>query len=221
MKKRKEELLEMVWTYNEDGRFTREQVEKSEDERISTEVLDDLIKENYLVESEADGIRLTPSGEREARRIIRAHRLSERLFTDILDLPLQSVEANACTFEHILSPDVIDAICTLLGHPRECPHGRPIPAGPCCQSPRPEVKPVVIPLSELKVGSQAKVIYIVTKHHQRLDRLTALGLIPGALVRVHQTAPTYVIKIGQTDVALDADIARDIYVRTQNVPASF
>lgn len=221
MKKHKEEILEMVWTGNEAGKFTREQVEKSGDTRVSPELVDDLIRENYLVESAVEGIKLTPQGEKEARRIIRAHRLSERLFTDVLDLPLQSVEPNACTFEHILGPDVVDAICTLLGHPRECPHGRPIPTGPCCESPRRDVKPVVIPLSELKSGSQAKVIYIVTKHHQRLDRLTALGLIPGALVRVHQTMPTYVIKIGETDVALDSDITKDIYVRPQNVSACF
>jgi hypothetical protein len=37
-----------------------------------------------------------------------------------------------CKFEHILSPDVTDRICTLLGHPLECPHGSPIPQGPCC-----------------------------------------------------------------------------------------
>ena len=43
-----------------------------------------------------------------------------------------SIEKNACTFEHILSPEVTDRICTFLGHPRTCPHGSPIPPGDCC-----------------------------------------------------------------------------------------
>ena len=43
-----------------------------------------------------------------------------------------SIEKNACTFEHILSPEVTDRICTFLGHPRTCPHGSPIPEGDCC-----------------------------------------------------------------------------------------
>lgn len=42
------------------------------------------------------------------------------------------VEKSACTFEHILSPEVTDRICTFLGHPTACPHGSPIPKGPCC-----------------------------------------------------------------------------------------
>ena len=45
-----------------------------------------------------------------------------------------AVETNACTFEHILSPEVTDRICTFLGHPKTCPHGSPIPPGECCQN---------------------------------------------------------------------------------------
>ena len=216
MKKRKEELLEMAWIENERGNFTRATVEKSTDERITVELLDELIRDGLLNES-GNRIDLTTQGEKEARRIIRAHRLSERLFTDVLDLPLKSMEPNACTFEHFLNPDVIDSICTLLGHPRECPHGRPIPPGPCCENAQRKINPVVTPLSELKTGAEAQVIYIATKHHQRLDRLSTLGLIPGARVRVHQTAPTYVIRVGETDIALDTDVLRDIYVRFKDV----
>ena len=46
------------------------------------------------------------------------------------------VEESACKFEHILSPDVTERICTLLGHPTACPHGSPIPKGDCCDSRR-------------------------------------------------------------------------------------
>ena len=42
------------------------------------------------------------------------------------------IEQQACKFEHILSPEATDKICTFLGHPRTCPHGAPIPMGACC-----------------------------------------------------------------------------------------
>jgi len=77
--------------------------------------------------------RFTPAGEERARNVIRRHRLAERLFMDVLSIRDEvEVESSACKFEHILSEDVTDRICTLLGHPVECPHGSPIPRGECC-----------------------------------------------------------------------------------------
>jgi putative ABC transport system ATP-binding protein len=78
-------------------------------------------------------VELTPRGRQRAADIIRRHRLAERLFTDSLALDSESeIEQQACKFEHILSPEATDKICTFLGHPRTCPHGAPIPPGPCC-----------------------------------------------------------------------------------------
>ncbi len=75
----------------------------------------------------------TDQGETRARSVIRRHRLAERLFMDVLFIRDDAaVESNACTFEHILSPEVTDRICTFLGHPTTCPHGSPIPPGDCC-----------------------------------------------------------------------------------------
>jgi putative ABC transport system ATP-binding protein len=79
-------------------------------------------------------VELTPRGRERAASIIRRHRLAERLFTDSLAMDSESeIEQQACKFEHILSPEATDKICTFLGHPRTCPHGAAIPPGPCCQ----------------------------------------------------------------------------------------
>ncbi|MGA2713936.1 MAG: iron dependent repressor, metal binding and dimerization domain protein [Bryobacteraceae bacterium] len=79
----------------------------------------------------------TPAGEERARNVIRRHRLSERLFMDVLSIRDEvEIESSACKFEHILSPDVTDRLCSLLGHPLECPHGSPIPQGECCAEKR-------------------------------------------------------------------------------------
>jgi putative ABC transport system ATP-binding protein len=78
-------------------------------------------------------VTLTPRGRNRAGSIIRRHRLAERLFTDSLAMDSESeIEQQACKFEHILSPGATDKICSFLGHPRTCPHGAPIPPGPCC-----------------------------------------------------------------------------------------
>ncbi len=87
-----------------------------------------------LVELRDGTVAFTARGEERARSVIRRHRLAERLFMDVLALRDEgSIEKNACTFEHILSSEVTDRICTFLGHPRTCPHGSPIPEGECCR----------------------------------------------------------------------------------------
>ena len=78
-------------------------------------------------------VALTPRGRQRAADIIRRHRLAERLFTDSLAMDSETeIEQQACKFEHILSSEATDKICAFLGHPRTCPHGSPIPPGPCC-----------------------------------------------------------------------------------------
>src|ERR1700685_2229295 len=78
-------------------------------------------------------VEFTERGRERAGSIIRRHRLAERLFTDSLAMDSESeIEQQACKFEHILSPEATDKICRFLGHPRTCPHGAPIPPGPCC-----------------------------------------------------------------------------------------
>ncbi len=62
---------------------------------------------------------------------------------------LDGAEAEACKFEHILSPEVTDSVCTLLGHPPNSPDGKPIPRGECCSMFRQEMKPLVAPLADL------------------------------------------------------------------------
>jgi ABC-type glutathione transport system ATPase component len=79
-------------------------------------------------------LELTSKGRQRAADIIRRHRLAERLFTDSLAMDSETeIEQQACKFEHILSPEATDKICTFLGHPKTCPHGAPIPPGRCCK----------------------------------------------------------------------------------------
>jgi putative ABC transport system ATP-binding protein len=86
----------------------------------------------------ADGdwiVGFTERGRQRAADIIRRHRLAERLFMETLHMQDEmEIEQQACKFEHILSPEATEKICSFLGHPKTCPHGSPIPPGACCAS---------------------------------------------------------------------------------------
>ncbi len=79
-------------------------------------------------------VRLTESGARRARDVVRRHRLAERLFTDTFAIEDAEAHQQACRFEHIITPELDQRICSFLGHPKTCPHGNPIPPGPCCEA---------------------------------------------------------------------------------------
>jgi len=85
-----------------------------------------------LVEVRDAVVLFTPRGEGRARDVIRRHRLAERLFRDTFSIADPEADTQACKFEHIISPELDEKICTFLGHPKSCPHGNPIPPGPCC-----------------------------------------------------------------------------------------
>jgi putative ABC transport system ATP-binding protein len=79
-------------------------------------------------------VHLTEAGSRRARDVVRRHRLAERLFTDTFAIDEAEVHQQACRFEHIITPELDQRICSFLGHPKTCPHGNPIPPGVCCNS---------------------------------------------------------------------------------------
>lgn len=211
--KKIDEILEEIWIEREQNRLTQEELfKKFAEEKIEAKDLEELENSGYLVRK-GDSVELTEKGEKHAAQIIRGHRLAERLFTDVLELETKYLETQACSFEHLVNLEVAEAICTLLGHPRECPHGRPIPPGDCCTRIQREVESPILPLSELSVGSRAKVLYITTQHPPRMHKLSSLGVLPGVRIKVEQTYPSFIIRFEETQLALDRDILKDIYVR--------
>ncbi len=85
-----------------------------------------------LVAMHDSELELTDRGQRRARDVVRRRRLAERLFTDTFSIANAEADSQACKFEHIISPELDERICSFLGHPKTCPHGNPIPPGPCC-----------------------------------------------------------------------------------------
>jgi DtxR family Mn-dependent transcriptional regulator len=72
-------------------------------------------------------LQLTEEGLRLATRVMRKHRLAERLLTDVIGLDWELVHAEACRWEHVMSEQVERRLLELLDHPTESPYGNPIP----------------------------------------------------------------------------------------------
>jgi DtxR family Mn-dependent transcriptional regulator len=207
-----DEILEQIWMEMEQGKATVNQLVNNIEVAISMDNIDEMEKLGFF-SIKGDEIILLEKGRKRAEILIRSHRLAERLFTDVLEIGEEFLESNACNFEHILSPELCTAICTLLGHPTECPHGSPIPRGECCEKNLKEVGRVVHPLHYLKSGDRGKILYITTDIHSRLDRLMNLGISPGNYIKIHQTHPAFIVQVGETDIALDREICGQIFVR--------
>ena len=214
---RVEELLELIWTMREKGVSDLGQLLETTPDVEANHILRLMIKDD-LFNVDGNRVVLKERGEEKAREIIRRHRLTERLLSEIFEMSEEEVEEEACKLEHILSPSVTESVCTFLGHPPTCIHGKPIPRGDCCSKFKKEMKPLVIPLEDLGLGEEGRIVFIAPKSHQRLDRLSTLGIVPGSIVRMHQKNPSHVLQIGETTLALDKDIVKDIYVKKTNAP---
>jgi len=217
-----DEFLESLWLIDERGK--KEKGNKSAlcavvvDEGLVADasqaevVLMDMLKAGHI-EVSGEDVSFRPGGREAAKALIRRKRLAEKLLAEVFELGPSEIKASACRFEHILSPEVTDSVCSFLGHPPTCPHGKPIPQGNCCKKLSHNVKPLVVPLDDLDPGSKGRIVFISPKDHGRMDRLSTLGIVPGTEITLHQKKPAFVIRSGETELALDPEIAREIYVR--------
>lgn len=209
-KEKVEEILETLWIRTQEAK--EDSVSRQDLKSFGDKVIQELVKAGYVALSDGQ-VSLTSVGLPMARDVVRRHRLAERLLTDVLDSPGTIVHDKACKFEHWLDQGLDESICTLLGHPKLCPHGRPIPPGRCCQQEQRLVSRLVLPLSQLKPGQKGKVAYIYAPALTELQKLMAMGILPGVSVSLVQKLPSYVFQTHHTQFAIDKEIADAIYVR--------
>ena len=211
-KKELDEYMEALWYLSEEEAPPSDYMKKYMQEVFTKDVLAELCSHGYVTVDEQGGVTPTPEGYQQARRIVRCHRLAERLLADVLGMQPGETEEGACEFEHNIAPEITDSICTLLGHPRECPHGLKIPEGECCRAARETLSSAVVPLDRVKVGDQVKVAYVKTPSNSRMHKLSHFGIIPGTYIRVHQRYPSFVIQCENTQVAMEKEVAREVFV---------
>jgi DtxR family Mn-dependent transcriptional regulator len=214
----------MIWMLTEDldKKFTNfEDLCKKVNERtgFSEEKTKNLFEELLnlkFIDIQGKEIVLSEKGHEHARLLIRRHRLYERLFRDVLRMEETKMESGACDYEHVISADVEENICTLLGHPKTCPHNKKIPPGPCCIQRTATISSIIMPITDLDIGESGTIAYITTQNNREMDKLLAFGILPGNPIKLHQKMPfngPIVIQIDQTQVALEKSIASQICVR--------
>ena len=207
-----EEVLEALWTEDEKGSTRREDLARVVDVALTEELIEELKARGQIVENSDGSLQFTETGRSRARAIIRRHRLAERLVNDILGMPMPEVEVNACEFEHLVAPGITESICTLLGHPRQCPHGRPIPEGRCCIEAQRSIEAVVVSANQMHIGETARVAYVNTRNYSRLHKLSSFGFTPGVRIKLQQRSPAFVLECDETQLAIEEALAQDIYV---------
>lgn len=211
MKQAIEEILEAIWKAEEIGEQTLSAIRDKCPDEISDGDLE-FMEQRELIARKGDKLVFTDQGKELAKNVVRRHRLAETLFASVLKLDAERREIIACEVEHALLPEVEEAICTLLGHPTVCPDGKPISPGKCCTSGRTTTPALVVNLTQMEPGTRGRITYIKPKSHQRLHRLTSFGLTAGTVIELHQTSPAFCIRFEGTELAIDRDVAEDIYV---------
>lgn len=207
---RLEEALKVLWL-KEEG-WNEEELIPILKHKISETDFSDLEERGWAKRSNGEW-KLTESGRHHAADVIRRMRLAEWLFTEILRGPEGHMEESACQMEHILTEEAATEICTLLGHPQTCPHGKPIPRGKCCAERRMIPTPLIVPLTHLPVSQRGKVVSMTVEGHRASRVLASFGLIPGTEVRIVRRRPALVLEIDGTTLAVDPEVAERIYVK--------
>jgi DtxR family Mn-dependent transcriptional regulator len=172
-----------------------------------------------------EGIELTDQGRSEAEALLRQHRLAERFLVDVMGMDWVQAHEEAHHMERGMSPEIEAHMMAVLGNPRTCPHGNPIPQG-AMNTVEYLREQHAIRLSAAKPGVETKVVLIsevVEDETALLVRLGQLQIMPGARLTVAEHAEdatslqVHIVPRGNggapQDVAIDRDLAAKIWVR--------
>ena len=181
-----------------------------------SEMLERLIDEGYVTRK-GRLLSLTDSGRALAERVVRKHRLAERLLVDVIGLEWHKVHREAGRWEHVISDDVEARLVELLGDPATCPHGNPIPG-----SHHSTQSPATRSLTEVPEGERVRLMRISEEVEMHLNSLALLdrsGFIPGAVARVggRDDEGNVVVTVeegGTPDIHVPLDLSDRLFVGT-------
>lgn len=176
-----------------------------------TNTVERLEKEGYVTHEPYKGVKLTDKGLKIALQVVRRHRLSERLLTDILHVEWDKVHEAACKLEHGITEEIIKPLEKALRHPKTCPHGNPIPTK--CGG---IIEETSLSLTELNEREQGTIVKITEEKSDLLHYLDTLGLVPGTSIEILEKAPfdgPITLKIGATSRALSRAMTSIIQVK--------
>ena len=166
-------------------------------------------------------LELSPKGRQLATRVMRKHRLAERLLTDIIGLEIEFVHEEACRWEHVMSEQVERRLVELLEHPTESPYGNPIPGlselGELGKDA--DFLEGVQPMTKAVSGAVEPIRLVVRRIAEELQKdtevmsvLRRVGALPGNDVLVSQGHDGLVVARQGETAEIDAEAAAHIFV---------
>ncbi len=173
--------------------------------------------DGYLSYEARGQAKLTEKGLTVAVRVMRRNRLAEVFLHDMLGMPWDQVHEEACRLEHAISERVEERLVAVLGDPKFCPHGLPIPSADLTTPPR-----VGARLSDAQPGTTVRVVEVVEDAPETLRYLDRIGLRPGAEIDVVERGPLggpITVEGASGRTAISLELARLIAVSTEASPA--
>lgn len=165
-------------------------------------------------------LQLTEEGRRLATRVMRKHRLAERLLTDVIGLDWELVHSEACRWEHVISEAVEVRLLELLDNPTESPYGNPIPGLPELGAEGGEAfrDDGIVALDTVLRSQETRVrIARISEESQKDEALMAafrrVGIMPDQVVTVVDGPEGLLIGSGGETAEIDREIASHIFVR--------
>jgi DtxR family transcriptional regulator, Mn-dependent transcriptional regulator len=167
-------------------------------------------------------LELTDGGRSLATRVMRKHRLAERLLTDVIGLEWELVHAEACRWEHVMSEAVERRLMELLDHPTASPYGNPIPGlEELGEEAAGEFREGVVPLAEVATpdaDSRVRIARIseeVQKDGTLMAALRRVGALPGQEVAVRRTDTGVLIGSGGELAEIGTELADHVFVEAR------
>jgi DtxR family Mn-dependent transcriptional regulator len=212
-----EEYLQAIWTIADEGGPVIA-ARLAEFLRISpasvSEMVHRLERDGLVDLTDRKEIRLTATGDVLARRVVRRHRLIERMLVDLLGYEWWKTHDEAERLEHAISPEMEEKLAERLGDPETCPHGNPMPGSAKRRWSQ--------PLEQAPFGEPVVIERIPDQFEHEpgfLEYLDQQGLRPGTTIRFHGRAPGGIdVDIAGTRRLVRADCGAKVWVRPAAQP---
>ncbi len=188
-------------------------------------------RDGLVVVGDDRRLELTDEGRARAVRVMRKHRLAERLLTDVIGLDWPLVHVEACRWEHVISEQVERRLALLLSHPHHDPYGNPIPGLTELEGHQDEAEQFLDGVTSLvdwtaPVAVLARIGEPLQVDSELLGRLAEAGITPGTTISVGGSGAdegltgvvwdTVTVSVPGSDLLLDlpGEVARHLFVRS-------
>ena len=175
------------------------------------EMLKRLEAEGLVERGEHKEAILTPPGRERAERVVRKHRLVERLLTDFMGYTPAEAHVHADEIGESFSDEMIERVSEKLGHPDRCPHGWPVDTA-FEQAENRELAA----LSELAPGTRATIVRLAEHDGELLHWFYDQGFVPGTKLEVQETQPAaeqLTVRLNGDEKTIAEKAAAGLFVR--------